>query len=150
MPHVKWRDLRSWPHACDNLTMHHLVRELIELDLSAGDWALFGSGPLLMRGWIDDVGDLDVISRGQAWVQAQARGTAVVLEYGAEIYQISEGITVGTSWAYGEMAIDELIETAETISGVPCVQLKHVVAYKLIADRPKDLAHLAVISERTE
>lgn len=129
--------------------MHHLVQELLGLGLPTGDWALFGSGPLLMRGWIDEVGDLDIISRGHAWTHAQALGTDVVLEDGAMIYQIGEGITVGTSWAYGDLSIDQLIDSAEMIDGVPCVQLQYVLAYKLIADRPKDRSHISVIRERT-
>ena len=32
---------------------HQLVARLLELDLAAGDRALFGRGPLLMRGWIE-------------------------------------------------------------------------------------------------
>ena len=128
--------------------MHHLVQELVGLALPAEDWALFGSGPLLLRDWIDEVGDLDVISRGQAWEKAQTLGTAVVLDDGVVIYQIGEGITVGTSWAYGDFSVDQLIDTAEAIDGIPCVQLEHVIAFKEIADRPKDRDHLAIVKER--
>ena len=128
--------------------MHHLVQELVGLALPAGDWALFGSGPLLLRDWIDEVGDLDVISRGQAWEKAKTLGTAVVLDDGVVIYQIGEGITVGTSWAYGDFSVDQLIDTAEAIDGIPCVQLEHVIAFKEIADRPKDRDHLAIVKER--
>ena len=59
----------SGPTACDNLMMHQLVHELVELAFPMGDWALFGSGLLLRRGWIDEVGDLDITSRGQALTQ---------------------------------------------------------------------------------
>jgi len=42
-----------------------------------------------------------------------------------------------------------MIDTAEMIDGVPCVQLQYILAYKLIADRPKDRSHISVIRERT-
>ena len=129
--------------------MHHLVEQLVELGLPVGDWALFGSGPLLLRGWIDEVGDLDVISRGRAWELARTLGSAVELDDGAVIYQIGDGITVGTSWAYGDFSIDRLIDTAEVIHGVPCVRLEHVVAFKEIADRLKDREHLRLIKAMT-
>ncbi len=129
--------------------MHQLVRELVELALPIGDWALFGSGPLLMRGWIDEVGDIDIISRGRAWEQAQTLGTRLELIDGPLIYEIGEGITVGSSWAYGNFSIDDLIDTSEIIDGIPCVRLKYVVAFKEIADRPKDRDHLASISALT-
>ena len=125
--------------------MHQFVEELIELALPIGDWALFGSGPLLMRGWVDEVGDLDVISRDLAWEKAQNLGSPLELPNGTVNYEIGQGITVGTSWAYGDFSIAELIDSAETIDGIPCVRLEHVVAFKEIAGRPKDQKHLAMI-----
>ena len=129
--------------------MHHLVEQLVELGLPVGDWALFGSGPLLLRGWIDEVGDLDVISRGQAWELARTLGSAVELDDGDVIIEIGDGITIGTSWAYGDFSIDRLINTAEVIHGIPCVQLEHIVAFKTLANRPKDGEHLRLIKAMT-
>jgi hypothetical protein len=124
---------------------HPLIAELLGLGLPEGDWALFGSGPLLVRGWIDEVGDLDVISRGAAWDKARGLGHPETIAGGIETSVIGSNITVGTSWAYGDPEVDDLIDTAEMIDGVPCVTIDHVVAYKRIADRPKDRAHLALI-----
>ena len=112
------------------------------------DWALFGSGPLLVRRWIDEVGDLDVISRGDTWRWVAENGDPIELADGVTIYAFGK-VTIGDSWAYGDLSIDELIDTAETVDGFPCVQLKHVVAYKKLANRPKDRDHLAIIADRT-
>jgi hypothetical protein len=128
---------------------HPLIAELLALDLPFGDWALFGSGPLLVRGWIEDVSDLDVVSRGAAWQRARELGRRSYLPDGNEITTIGDAVTVGTTWAYGEVDVDRLIDTAEMIDDVPCVTIDHVVAYKRIADRPKDRIHLAVIEART-
>jgi hypothetical protein len=130
--------------------MHPYLRELLELDRTVGDWALFGSGPLLVRGWIDDVGDRDIIARDAAWESAQTVGTENVLADGAVIFEIGAGITIGCSWAYGDFSIDELIDTAEMIDEVPCVLLEQVIAFKKLADRPKDRLHLALIGEHNE
>jgi len=129
--------------------MHLLIHRLLDLHLPRGDWALFGSGPLLLRGWIDEVGDLDVISRGAAWASAKEIGELGSLQPdGVEIVNIDGGaITIGTSWRYIEVSIDALIDEAEEIGGIPCVLLEHIIAYKRIADRPKDRVHLAVIEE---
>lgn len=129
--------------------MHPYIRELIDLDLPVGDWALFGSGPLLLRGWISDIGDVDVLSRGPAWEKAKAAGTMAALpEDGNEIVEIGERVTVGRTWAYGDSDINEMIDTAEMIDGIPCVRLEHIVAYKQLFDRPKDREHLAIIEGR--
>ena len=54
-------------------------------------------------------------------------------------------VTIGTEWAIGEFDVDELIDTAETIDGLPFVRLVHVIRYKEIAARPKDLRHLELL-----
>jgi hypothetical protein len=124
---------------------------LRSLALPGGDYAVFGSGPLLVRGVLEEAPDLDVIARGAAWERASRLGEIVRLpEDGAEIACCVGGlITIGRSWAYGEVDIDDLIDSAELIAGVPFVRLEHVVAYKRIASRPKDLAHLGML-ERFE
>jgi hypothetical protein len=117
------------------------------LELPLGDYAIFGSGPLLVRGVIEEANDLDVISRGPAWDRAVAVGEIVRLpEDGAEIVSCYGGlVTVGRSWAFGEVDVDDLIDTAEMIAGLPFVRMEHVVEFKRIARRPKDLAHLALL-----
>ncbi len=57
-------------------------------------------------------------------------------------------ITVGTRWAIGDPDPDQLINNAELIGGIPCARLVDVVAYKKIADRPKDRHHVSIIEAR--
>lgn len=124
---------------------------LHSLALPMGDYAVFGSGPLIVRGIVDATNDLDVISRGAAWSRALEVGDLVVLpEDGVEIVSCFDGaITIGTSWAYGDFDIGQLIDTAEVIDGLPFVRIEHVVRYKEIAGRSKDLKHLELL-ERHE
>ncbi len=127
--------------------MHTLLETVKELNLIAGDYAIFGSGPLLVRGIIADVNDIDVICRDAAWRQAQELGELVYLDnYDVHVVSIDEGrITIGTSWGIGHFDVDQLIDTAEDICGLPYVRLKYVVEYKRIAARPKDIAHLDLL-----
>ena len=130
---------------------HPLIERLRTLALPAGDWALSGSGPLLLRGWIDEVGDLDVVCRGAAWDRACGIGEIGTLQPdGVEIVAVDGGaITIGRSWRYGDTPVGDLIDGAEDIEGIPCVRLEHIITYKQVADRPKDRAHLAVIERNT-
>jgi hypothetical protein len=113
-----------------------------------GDYAIFGSGPLIVRGIIEGTNDLDVISRGRAWERALNAGGLVSLPDGARIVSCFDGaVTIGTNWAYGDFDINELIDTAETIDGLPFVRLEHVLRYKEIAARPKDLVHLELLAK---
>ena len=116
------------------------------MDLPVGDFVVFGSGPLLVREWITDAGDLDVIARGAAWARAQELGTAEYLEeWGVTVVNIGRNITVGTRWAIGDVDTGTLIDGAELVKGLPFANLAAVVAYKTIADRPKDRVHLEII-----
>lgn len=124
-----------------------LFAALASLKLPVADYAVFGSGPLIIRGIIEGDNDLDVISRGAAWRRACEIGDLVHLdEHQVEIMSFFGGaITVGMSWAYGEFDIDNLIDTSETIGGIPFVRVEHVIRYKEIAARPKDLVHLSLL-----
>ena len=126
-----------------------LIDLLRSLELPLGDFAVFGSGPLIVRGIIEAANDLDVISRGTAWDRACELGNLVYLEdHQVEVVSFFDGaITVGRSWAYGEVDIDHLIDTAELIDGLPFVLLEHVVRYKQAAARPKDLIHLRSLAD---
>ena len=128
--------------------MHALLDSVLRLKLPVGDYAIFGSGPLLVRGIIDDVNDIDIICRGDAWQHAQELGELVYLDkYDVHVVSIdNQRITIGTSWGIGEFNIDELIDTADEINDLPFVRLKYVVDYKQIARRPKDLEHLKLLS----
>jgi hypothetical protein len=117
---------------------------LRSLGLPAGHYAVFGSGPLAVQSIIAEPSDLDVLCRGPAWEAALSLGPLVTLtEHGISVVSLFGGtITLGTSWAIGDFDTDLLIDTAEIIDGLPFVRLEHVVAYKRLARRPKDLEHL--------
>lgn len=122
---------------------------LRSIGLPPGDYAVFGSGPLLIRGIIDEAADLDVIARHAAWAHAQRHGEMVDLpEHRVTVASFFGGaVTVGNRWAIGDVSADELIDSAETIDGIPFVALDHVRTYKVIADRPKDREHLELLDQ---
>jgi len=123
----------------------HLFGLLRSLCLPKGDYAVFGSGPLLVRGIIGRAGDLDVLCRGAAWEAAQRLGP-VIEQHGVPVVSAFAGlVTLGSRWGIGTFDIDQLIGTAEMVDGLPFVRLEHVVAYKRLADRPKDREHLRLL-----
>ena len=118
---------------------------LRSIDLPHGDYAIFGSAPLLAHGIIDSVADLDIIARGAAWDQGIRTGDLIYLpEHEITVCSFYDKlVTMGRTWAYGELDIDTLIDTAETVAGLPFVRIEFVIEYKQMARRPKDLDHLA-------
>ena len=117
------------------------------LNLPVGDFAIFGSGPLIVRGIIPASNDLDIICRRQAWERVKAIGELEYLsKYDVTVVTMCDGrLTFGTRWAIGEFDIDELIDGAEEIDGLPFVRLEHVTNYKKISKRPKDLRHIEAL-----
>lgn len=124
-----------------------LFRELRSLGLPNGDYAVFGSGPLIVRGIITGSNDLDVICRRGTWEHVQRIGKIEYLEeYGVTIVTLCDGqLTFGTAWGIGTFDIDALIDDAEEINGLPFVRLEHVVSYKMERGSPKDLRHIEAI-----
>lgn len=114
------------------------------MDLPPGSYAVFGSGPLAAHGLIDEVGDLDVIVREPAWSRVEQLGT-VVMHGDDPIVDLGNGLTFGRSWAYGNFDIEQLIEDAQMIDGLPFVRFEEVLEYKRIAGRPKDLRHIGLM-----
>lgn len=121
-----------------------LFARLRLLSLNRGEFAIFGSGPLAVRGLLPMVSDLDILVRGESWDRVKELG-AIVMYGDDETVDLFNGLTFGRSWAYGTFDIDALIDEAEIIGGLPFVQLASVVEFKQIARRPKDLEHLALL-----
>lgn len=122
------------------------------LELPASDYAIFGSGPLAIRGIIAECSDLDVLCRGEAWDAVQSKGRKEFLpEYGVSVVTMSaiagSDVTFGTEWGIGNFDVDKLIDTAEIIDRIPFVRLEHVVRYKTIRSSAKDLRHLKWLEE---
>ena len=117
---------------------------LRKLELPPSHYAIFGSGPLIIRGYIKGTNDLDVICRGDAWLKACETGKVSYDErYDTSLASHCNGrVTFGTIWGIGNFDVDELIDTAETIDGLPFVRLEHVLAYKRIRSSAKDQLHL--------
>ena len=129
-----------------------LFDEIRKLSLPPADYAIFGSGPLLVRQIIPTANDLDVVCRGDAWTVVSAAGSREYLsDYGVSIVSMCEGrLTFGRKWGIGEFDTDLLIDGAEQIDGLPFVRLKHVAAYKNISGRPKDIEHLEALEAYIE
>ena len=121
-----------------------ILEQLRALALPVGDYAVFGSGPMLVRGIIDTVSDLDVLCRGMAWSKAQELATSTAVEEGVAVVRAGP-ISFGTRWGLGGIDVNRLIDEVEIIDGLPFAPLEAVVAYKRAAGRPKDVAHLELI-----
>ena len=128
-------------------SLNSLFDRVKRLNLPVGDYAIFGSGPLIVRGIIRGSNDLDIICRGRAWQKVKKMGGQEYLsKYDVTVVTMCDGhLTFGRKWGIGEFDINDLIDSAEKIDGLPFVRLEHVASYKNISNRPKDLIHLEAL-----
>lgn len=121
-----------------------LFDQLRRLDLPPHGYAIFGSGPLAIRGIIPLSNDLDILCDKEVWELVSSIGTIEYLpEYDITIAKLSNGaVTFGTKWGIGNFDVNDLIFSAEIIDALPFVRLEHVICYKKIRSSAKDLLHL--------
>ena len=121
-----------------------LREKVAALRLPAGDYAVFGSGPILAHGLIKSVNDVDVLARGVAWEAARSLGAVVDGEMGDRVVRIGGGeVEIFGGWL--GMDTDGIIDGAETVWGLPFARLEDVLAFKRLLGRPKDREHARVI-----
>lgn len=119
---------------------------LRKLDLPP-DYAIYGSGPLSVRGIIEASNDLDVLCGPDSWAVATKLGDVVHLaDYGVDVVSIlDDHITFGTRWGIGDFDVAELIRSADEIDSLRFVRLEYVEAYKFIRSSEKDRGHLQAL-----
>jgi len=123
-----------------------LLGKLRELDLPEGDYALFGSAPLVACGLLREVHDLDVVARGAAWDRARELGAVRTAPQGDPVVWLEGGaLEIFGGWLGWD--IDVLIDAAEIIDGLPFARLEDVLAFKRSYGRPKDIAHVRLIED---
>ncbi len=123
---------------------HELFDKVKALCLPIDGYAIFGSGPLIIRGIVPIANDLDILCRGDAWEMVSSLGDLKYLaEYDVTVATMADGaITFGTKWGIGDFDVDHLIGSAELIDDLPFVRFELVVEYKMTRGSEKDQQHL--------
>lgn len=121
-----------------------LLNEFRKLKLPDGEYAIYGSGPLAIRG-IRDIQDLDVIVLDQLY---QRLKTQYPKDPEKERIKIGE-IEIYPSWAWKNRQGDlkKVIIRAELIEGLRFVRLDDLIKCKRKMGRPKDFKDIRLIKE---
>jgi hypothetical protein len=123
-----------------------LFAKLRRLYLPTEDYAVFGSGPLVIRGLIDEARDLDVVARGATWEQVTGLGTVREAPGGDPVVRL-EGGTIEIFGGWLGWGVEGIIDRAEVIACLPFARLEDVLAFKRSYGRPKDIEHARLIDE---
>jgi hypothetical protein len=110
----------------------NLLKEFDKFNYKKGEYAIFGSGPLAIRGYIK-AHDVDVIVKDSAW------------RYGDKDKIKIGNIEFLKSWPNEN--INKLIYNADIIYDRPYVKLNKVLKYKLEMNRKKDIHHINLLKK---
>ncbi len=116
--------------------------ELRLLNLPDKQYAIFGSGPMAVRG-LRQAHDLDLLIKKDLWDEL------------VKIYPLDEKgvalraghIELFSHWEPWFKDTDQLIETAEVIDGLPFVRLEYVLEWKKQMGREKDKQDVVLIEK---
>lgn len=114
------------------------------LGLPVGDYAVFGSGPMLAHGLVERVGDIDILARGEAWERAKSMGKVEMGTHGPFV-RLGGNVEIFGGWM--GMDVDGIIDRDILIEGVPFARLEDVLAFKNALGRDKDLEHVRLIEK---
>lgn len=125
-----------------------LFNRVRALHLAVGQYALFGSAPLMIRGWKEGAHDIDVLVSDEVWnrLQAEKMWQTKRADSGS-LFLVNDEIEVWHDWKPGKWNVQQLIDDAEIIDDLPFVQLEAVIRSKQLRGKEKDLEDLKTIRE---
>lgn len=124
-----------------------LLARVKELKLPAGQYAIFGSGPMGVRG-LRECKDIDVLVAENIFDEYKNKSGWTTKKFNEHLdYLENNGIELWSEWGPGEWDEAALIAEAEMIEGLPFVKLETMVEWKKRGGRPKDLADVQTVEE---
>ena len=127
-----------------------LLEEFKSLNLPKNQYAIFGSGPLGVRG-LRECHDIDTIVTKQLFNDKKYGGEWKFYDgsrNGRQFQYLRRGnIELWKDWGPGEWDILNLIQQAEEIQGIKFVRLEEVLKWKQTNVREKDIVDIELIKE---
>jgi len=123
------------------------LEELKKLKLNIKDYAIFGSGPLAIRG-LRENDDIDIIVKENLWTELIKKYKSEKKKGVREYFVIKIGnIEIYQDWLPWFEDVNKLIDSSEIIKGFPFVSLKYFLEWKKEFGREKDLEDIKIIEK---
>lgn len=128
------------------MNKRQIVDKVASLNLPLGTYIVFGSGPLAAAG-IRETEDIDMFVADELYDTLRQKGWEKVKKNGEDRVLSHEEFDVHTNWDFGSYtpSLEQLLDTATVIEGVPFASLDEVKKWKAAYGRPKDLADVELI-----
>ncbi|MFA5368526.1 MAG: hypothetical protein WC303_00775 [Candidatus Paceibacterota bacterium] len=126
----------------NNQKLFQIVKDL---NLPLGEYAIFGSGPMGIRG-IREMHDVDIIVTHKLWNDFIGKPGWEVRQVdnlqGMKNYKLN--VEIWKDWWIG-WDVDQMINESEIFDGLPFVKLEMMIEWKTLIAREKDLKDLELI-----
>ena len=120
-----------------------LLSQLKRLNLPNEQYAVFGSGPLAIRG-LRESNDIDIIVKPRLWKELIKKYPV----YNKEKLSIKVGdIEIFNNWLPWIKDSETLIDDADIFNGIRFVKLKYVLIWKKAFGREKDKEDIRLIED---
>ncbi len=131
----------------DTERMKELLEKLKELNLPEDEFAIFGGGPLGIRG-LRKINDLDLVVLPGLWEELAQKYPVEETNFGGKAYRahLTDDIEAVSKPSFGYDA-KEVIENADVIGGIRFVNLKTTIEWKKKMGRKKDLEDIRLIED---
>ncbi len=123
-----------------------LFEKIKELGFPAGSYAIFGSGPMAVRG-LRECGDIDLIVTDELFEEYKSTSGWELKDVGGREMLVKDGIEMSSGWWPGEWDVEQLIENADIIENLPFVRLSEVLKWKKLAKRDKDMKDIEILEK---
>lgn len=128
--------------------MMDIFAQVKALNLPEWQYVVFGAGPLAAHG-IRPANDVDLFVTTALYQRLKAAGWHEQPTSTGGLYLANGIYEADDTWEYGTYnpSVEQLIEVAEVIDGVPFAPLDEVLKWKRAFGRPKDVADVQLIEE---
>ena len=130
------------------MTCKEIAVEVKSLGLPQGSYVVCGSCPLAVLG-IREANDIDLLVTPEVLQNLKFAGWEQVNK-GPNDAPYTSGVFeahANRDFSTYRPTLEELLATATVVDGVPFASLHHVRRWKVVSDRPKDLADVKLIDE---
>lgn len=130
------------------MTKQEIIEKVKSLNLPAGSFVVFGSGPMVAAG-IRETDDIDMFVTTEVWQSLKDAGWRQI-DKGVDDRPLARDVfDVHDNWNFSFYAatLAYLLETADTFDGVPFASLDEVRKWKIASGREKDLRDIELIDK---
>jgi len=123
-----------------------LLKRVKDLGIPLGEYAVFGSGPIGVRG-LREMHDIDLIVSDNIFDEYLNKpGWRIKEIYGYRDWLKNDELEIemGRDWHEG-WDVEKMIKEADMIDGLPFVQLDYLIKWKKFFGREKDLKDVELI-----